>query len=143
MSGMQTWEEGVVHPPDPRGGARRGAGRPPGVKEVKPRNTERVTAPRVLTVQQEAQKWRAALKAAEDAGNIKEQREILQYINEMRRGKPYTATNPRERRAPAQDNRLYLAIQNLIPGGSSREPGDNARTPRKRRPSSTQKRLDK
>jgi hypothetical protein len=53
------------------------------------------------------------------ANSTKDQRlqfEILKYLYDRAEGKPFTATNPAERtgRAMIQDNRLQLAIQQLI-----------------------------
>ncbi len=101
--------------PPTKGGARSGAGRQPGSRTKNKTESDTASVPLILNRAEEKKYWRDALAKAVASDNVKEQREILQYINEMRRGKPYTATNPRERKQRNDDPRFLIAIQNLLP----------------------------
>ena len=105
-------DERVTHS---HGGARPGAGRLPGVPN-KPLNERRERAPRVLQVPEEVAAWRKALKFAEDKQDARTMADILQKIHENRRGKPYVQPDPNARQRKPDDNRLLVAIQNIMPG---------------------------
>src|SRR5262249_3791405 len=45
--------------------------------------------------------------------------EVLRYLRDCRAGKPFTAINPAERKAPRTDNRVQIAAQTLILGRPS------------------------
>ena len=111
------------------GGPRAGAGRLPGIKEVKPRATVKAEdALKVLTTDEEKKHWRQLVEAAE--ANPKLKLEVLSKISELRRGKPFTAENPRARKQPPADNRILVAVQALIGGTPAAKP---AKTKTKRK----------
>jgi len=99
-----------------QGGAREGAGRKPGV----PNERKRLPGEKplyVLNRQEEKTYWRKLLAQAVKEKNVREWRSVLQYLNEMRRGKPFDAVNPRAVKQTPSDNRLMVAIQNILPDG--------------------------
>jgi len=99
-----------------RGGARKGAGRTPGVKNK--RSTGHIARFRVLNTAEEKAYWRKVLQLAEDKGNVDALIRALTQIAEMHRGRPYVAKNPDEAKgnALAGDTRLQEALKTLLPG---------------------------
>ena len=107
----------LLLPKDKRGGPRPGAGRPPGIKETQPRRKGLTSDEclQVLTIEEEKRYWRKLIASA--GGDPKLMLQVLTKVSELRRGKPFDAVNPRAVKQTPSDNRLMVAIQNILPDG--------------------------
>ena len=113
-----------VFAPSDHGGKRANSGRTAGAKTKNRNAHESVAPPVLLTKAEEKRLWRLMLgvekpRPDEVLPPNKELLPALQYVNEMRRGKPFVASNPRAQRTQGDDNRLLIAINNMLPGGET------------------------
>lgn len=112
MSNLQVQQSEVLLPitKDSRGGHRDGAGRKPGSETSRRASADEML--RVITAQEEREQWRELLNDVRTKPELR--LKVLQAVSELRRGRP--GVNQRQVKQQANDPRLLVAIQNLIPG---------------------------